>query len=114
MTAADGEAPDVRGADVPAPLRFEQRVFSGGGTRCFWHGGFASVVAPAIRLEPACVSAVSGAALSACAFLANVEERLFEVMGGALAKRESNLSTSWDELQKNGLTPHQKMSQEIV
>ena len=118
MSGPDGAAaeagPGGGPADVPAALRFEQLVFSGGGTRCFWHGGFASVVAPAIRLEPDRVSAVSGGALSACAFLADVEERLYEVMGGALAARGSNVSVSWDEVQENGLTPHQQMYREIV
>ena len=101
-------------ANVPAHLRFEQLVFSGGGTRCFWHGGFASVVAPAIHLRPARVAAVSGGALSACAFLGDCERRLFEVMGDALRERESNVSLSWNEVQSNGLTPHQEMYREIV
>ena len=93
---------------------FEQLVFSGGGTRCFWHGGFASVVAEAIGLAPARISAVSGGALSACAYLGGVERRLFEVMGGALDARGRNVSTGWDEVQSNGLTPHQQMYREVV
>ena len=94
--------------------RFEQLVFSGGGTRCFWHGGFLDVVGPAIDLHPERIAAVSGGALSSCAFIARRERRLFEVMGGALHERESNVSLSWDEVQRNGLTPHQEMYREIV
>ena len=95
-------------------LDFEQLVFSGGGTRCFWHGGFAAVVGPRIHLRPERIAAVSGGALSACAFIAERERRLFEVMGGALAERESNVSTDWNEVQSDGLTPHQRMYREIV
>ena len=99
---------------VPEALRFRQLVFSGGGTRCFWHGGFAAVVGPAIHLRPERVSAVSGGALSACAFIGGCEQRLFEVMGEALRERESNVSMDWDEVRDNGLTPHQEMYRDIV
>ena len=99
---------------VPPDLRFPQLVFSGGGTRCFWHGGFASVVAPAIHLRPKRIAAVSGGALSASAFLGDVEAKLREVMGKALAERDANVSKDWNEVQKNGLTPHQEMYREIV
>ncbi|MFZ3585319.1 patatin-like phospholipase family protein [Loktanella sp. DJP18] len=101
------------GHDTDLP-NFEQLVFSGGGTRCFWHGGFCSVVAQVIDLKPARIAAVSGGALSASAFIGGVENRLFEVMGGALQEREQNISTDWDELQSNGMTPHQQMYREIV
>ena len=94
-------------------LAFRQLVFSGGGTRCFWHGGFLSVVGPAIHLRPERIAAVSGGALSSCAFIAGREEKLFEVMGTALAERGSNVS-DWDELGEQGLTPHQEMYREIV
>ena len=95
-------------------LDFEQLVFSGGGTRCFWHGGFMEAVAQAIDLAPKRIAAVSGGALSACAFLSGRERRLFDVMGEALAEREANVSVSWDEVQANGLTPHQSMYREVV
>lgn len=100
-------------SDVPEQHRFEQVGFSGGGTRCFWHGGFLSVVGHAIHLRPERIAAVSGGALSACAFISGTEERLFEVMGRALAERESNVS-SWDEIAEDGFTPHQRMYREIV
>jgi predicted patatin/cPLA2 family phospholipase len=65
------------GPPLPETLRFEQLVLSGGGTRCFWHGGFAGVVVLAIRLASKPIAAVSGGALSACAFVGRVERRLF-------------------------------------
>ena len=116
MRGDAGAAPEsgAAGNGVPAHLRFEQIVFSGGGTRCFWHGGFAAVVGPAIHLRPERISAVSGGALSSCAFIGGVERRLFEVMGDALHERTRNVSVNWDEVQENGLTPHQEMYREIV
>ena len=98
---------------VPPQLRFEQVTFSGGGTRCFWHGGFLSIVGPAIHLRPKRIAAVSGGALSACAFISGTEQKLFDVMGGALAARGSNVS-SWNEIAQDGFTPHQRMYHEIV
>lgn len=94
-------------------LDFDQLVFSGGGTRCFWHGGFLEVVGPAISLRPERVAAVSGGALSACAFIARREQKLFDVMGEALRKRSSNVS-DWNEIGEQGLTPHQEMYRAIV
>ncbi len=104
----------VAAADLPDALRFEQLVFSGGGTRCFWHGGFMEIVADPLGLAPQRIAAVSGGALSSCAFIGEVEERLFEVMGEALHRRESNTSVDWNEVRENGLTPHQEMYREIV
>ena len=92
---------------------FSQLVFSGGGTRCFWHGGFLNVVGPTIHLRPERIAAVSGGALSSCAFVAGREARLFEVMGEALRERASNVS-DWDEVGEQGLTPHQQMYRDIV
>ena len=106
--------PPGAGGDVPPDLRFDQLVFSGGGTRCFWHGGFLAVVGPAIHLRPERVAAVSGGALSACAFLSDTERRLYDVMGEALRARERNVSTDWHEVRENGLTPHQQMYRDIV
>lgn len=100
--------------DGSSSLRFEQLVFAGGGTRCFWHGGFLGVVASAIDLEPKRIAAVSGGALAASTFVGGVEKRLLDVMGEALARRDTNVSVSWDEVQDQGLTPHQEMYREIV
>ncbi len=111
--AGDGvEGRPLDGA--PDLMRFDQLVFSGGGTRCFWHGGFVEVVGPAIRLAPARIAAVSGGALSASAFVGDVETRLRRVMGEALGERARNLSVDWNEARANGLTPHQEMYREIV
>lgn len=51
-------------------MRFDQLVLSGGGTRCFWQGGFLYSIRDEINLEPKRISAVSGGAMIACAFVA--------------------------------------------
>ena len=97
---------------IDAP--FEQLVFSGGGTRCFWHGGFLETVREPLGLKPERVAGVSGGALSAACFIGHRDEKLVEVMGAAFDKRDSNLSIDWNEFDQNGLTPHQQMYREVV
>ena len=92
---------------------FANLAFAGGGIRCFWQGGFLDVVAPTIELEPDTITAVSGGALSACAFVAGAADRLRETFREVMGRRESNVS-SWDEVGENGLTPHQEMYREVV
>lgn len=99
---------------LPPGLDFEQVVFSGGGTRCFWHGGFLEVVAHPLDLHPERVSAVSGGALAGACFIGRCEKKLFQVMGRKIDERRSNVSVDWDELQQNGLTPHQELYRETV
>ena len=95
-------------------LNFEQLVFSGGGTRCFWHGGFLETVRRPLALTPARIAGVSGGALSASCFIAGRDETLLEVMGTTFDRRSQNIATSWNEVQADGLTPHQRMYREIV
>ena len=94
-------------------LAFEQLVFSGGGTRCFWHGGFLEVVGPALQRRPERVVGVSGGALSAAAMIAGREHRLLAVMTDAFGRVDSNV-----ELDKIGegesMTPHQRVYCEVV
>ena len=97
-------------ADAP----FEQLVFSGGGTRCFWHGGFLDTVRRPLDLKPQRVAGVSGGALSAACFIGDRDEKLLEVMGAAFDRRDVNVSIDWDEFDENGLTPHQQMYREVV
>jgi predicted acylesterase/phospholipase RssA len=97
----------------PETLRFEQLVFSGGGTRCFWHGGFLEVVAPAIGLAPARVVGVSGGALSAAAFITGRAHELKRVMIERFEHVDSNLDLN--AIPKGGsITPHQRIYREIV
>lgn len=95
-------------------LNFRQLVFSGGGTRCFWHGGFMRVVRQKLQNVPERIASVSGGALSGACFIAGREQKLCEVMGARLEARAHNVSINWDELQENGLTPHQEFYGEVV
>lgn len=109
-------APEGLPSDVSSArdrLAFEQMVFSGGGTRCFWHGGFMGVVGPALGRRPERVVGVSGGALSAAAMIADREHELLDVMTDAFERVDSNV-----ELDKIGddesMTPHQRIYCEVV
>lgn len=94
-------------------LAFEQLVFSGGGTRCFWHGGFLEVVAPAIGLAPERVVGVSGGALSAAAMISGRAQELRRVMIERFETVDSNIDLH--ALQEgHSITPHQRIYREIV
>ena len=94
-------------------LAFEQLVFSGGGTRCFWHGGFLEVVAPAIGLAPERIVGVSGGALAAAAMITGRAEKLKDVMIRRFEEVDSNI-----DLQAlpegESITPHQRIYRAIV
>ncbi|EAU40339.1 Patatin-like phospholipase family protein [Fulvimarina pelagi HTCC2506] len=93
---------------------FEQLVFSGGGTRCFWHGGFCEHVRKPLRLMPKRITGASGGAMSAACFIAQREVKLLETMGAAFLDRDENISTTLNEIQEDGLTPHQRIYREVV
>lgn len=91
---------------------FKQLVFSGGGTRCFWHGGFLEAVVKPLELEPERISGVSGGALSAACFIGSREKPLLEIMGKEFEGVDDNLDLEGDE--PGGLTPHQTVYCRVV
>ncbi|TFF25390.1 patatin-like phospholipase family protein [Jiella endophytica] len=93
---------------------FEQLVFSGGGTRCFWHGGFLETVRGPLGLKPERIAGVSGGALSAACFIGDRDQKLLDVMGSAFDARDHNFSIDRAEFDRNGLTPHQQMYRQVV
>lgn len=98
---------------IPKHLRFEQLVFSGGGTRCFWQGGFLNIVRDVIKLEPDRISAVSGGALGAAAYIAHRGHALLSIMSRRFARNASNIG--WHEVDPDtGLTPHQRIYREVA
>ena len=101
---ADGSRPD-------AP--YDQLVFSGGGLRCFWHGGFMSVAETRLRFRPLRVTGVSGGALSAAAWIADREGWLFERFSRALRHQDRN-ATLPDLGETDGRSPHQRLYEAIV
>lgn len=93
--------------------RYDQLVFSGGGTRCFWQGGFLKVTQNALQLEPQRISAVSGGALAACCHVAGRGTKLLEVMGNAFDDQEDHVNHD-AFFEDTSLTPHQQMYKSIV
>ena len=67
---------------------FDQLAFSGGGIRCFWHGGFLVRVGPHLGLDVKRVSGVSGGALSAAAWIGGREQDLLILMTEAFRLNE--------------------------
>ncbi|MFN2100211.1 patatin-like phospholipase family protein [Altererythrobacter sp. MF3-039] len=88
---------------------FEQLVFSGGGIRCFWHGGFMAEVGQQLDLVPSRVSGVSGGALSAAAWIGGCEDDLRVLMKDAFAMNSSNV-----EREASNFTPHQELYRAVV
>ena len=95
------------------PGQFDQLVFSGGGTRCLWQGGFLEVAAEPLGLDPARIASVSGGALSACCHVSGRDRKLLEVMGGTFAEQDSNMAEAPLTGEK-GLTPHQELYRAVV
>lgn len=92
---------------------FPQVVFSGGGTRCFWQGGFMCVAAPRLVPDVERVAGVSGGALSAACFIADREHTLLEIMADAFARQDDNVT--WDVVDPDtGLSPHQRIYRRVV
>lgn len=91
------------------PSSFDQLIFSGGGTRCFWHGGFLKELGTVEDFDPQRVCGVSGGALSGAAWISGNDDRCRDVMGDIFARNERNIS-----LEGGGTTPHQELYREAV
>lgn len=89
-----------------------QIVFSGGGLRCFWQGGFLTRLEQVRKFTPERVTGVSGGAMAGAAWIARIEDRLLDVMCEAFQKRDHNLDLfAADE---EGITPHQRIYCDVV
>lgn len=91
---------------------YDQVVFSGGGLRCFWQGGFVEALEADRPLRPARVSGVSGGALAGACWLAGRERDLLRTMTAAFARQDGN--TRWHGREGDGLTPHQRIYRQVV
>jgi predicted acylesterase/phospholipase RssA len=92
---------------------FEQIVFSGGGLRCYWQGGFMDVVRDPLELEPDRIVGVSGGAMSAAGFISHRGHEILDRMREAFAACDSNVNL--DDLDDDhGRTPHQRIFHEVV
>lgn len=98
------------------PLRLPdnppQIVFSGGGLRCFWQGGFMTELCCHRSFSPERVTGVSGGALAAATFLAGREKRLLEEMCDAFDEQDRNIDLFAED--DSGLTPHQQLYAAVV
>ncbi|QQA42554.1 patatin-like phospholipase family protein [Pelagovum pacificum] len=92
--------------------RFDQLVFSGGGLRCFWQGGFLDEVRDVIGLEPDRLAGVSGGAMTLVGFMSRRGPQVLDVMCDRFADRDTNIA--WDSMGEDGLTPHQRMYREAM
>lgn len=92
---------------------FPQIVFSGGGLRCFWQGGFMDVVRDALDLTPERITGVSGGALSAAGFIAHRGHAILEAMCDAFESVDHNISLD-DMDEEDGRTPHQRVFREVL
>ena len=90
-------------------LNYAQVVFSGGGTRCFWHGGFMAVLEKEAPVRPERISSVSGGALSAAVWIADRERELLDIMGAAFDRNASNVDPA-----SENFTPHQEIYRDVV
>ncbi|RVV97795.1 patatin-like phospholipase family protein [Mesobaculum littorinae] len=106
MTAP--QSPGTRAPDWP----YEQVVFSGGGLRCFWQGGFVEEITADRRLRPDRVTGVSGGALSAACFLGGRDRDLLRAMARAFSHQDGNSPLHTQE--GDGLTPHQRIYRKVV
>ncbi len=87
----------------------EQLVFSGGGIRCFWHGGFLSGLGDKADLAPKRVSGASGGALSAAAWIGGRERDLKMLMTEAFRINDANY-----DRRRSNFTPHQEIYRAVV
>lgn len=98
---------------APAETLFDQVVFSGGGLRCFWQGGFMHVLRHRRRIHPARVCGVSGGALSVVSFVADRGPVLLDRMMRAFAEQDSNVDLD-AVAEGERITPHQRIYQRVV
>ena len=98
----------------PQDTRFDQLVFSGGGLRCFWQGGFLHVVRDALPLRPARIASVSGGAMSAAGFITRRGEMMLDEMMRAFSQQDRNFDLNDLTNDKDGKTPHQRIYRDVV
>ncbi|MDQ0313567.1 patatin-like phospholipase family protein [Amorphus orientalis] len=92
---------------------YEAVTFGGGGTRCFWQGGFLSAVSEDIGLRPNRIAAVSGGALSASVYTAGLANRLLDIMTDRFSRRDSNMDPEAITDHRDVL-PHHSLYRDIV
>jgi hypothetical protein len=93
---------------------FEQLVFSGGGTRCMWQGGFLHVLRRERPIHPVRVVGVSGGALASCGFVTHRGTKVRDTMMDLFSRHDRNLPLHEPFDGEAGNSPHQQMYQDVV
>ncbi|MGR3273043.1 patatin-like phospholipase family protein [Thalassococcus profundi] len=94
------------------PQNPDQIVFSGGGLRCFWQGGFLTRLGQDRTWRPKRVTGVSGGALAGAAWLAGKGQALLDEMCSRFEKRDTNMDLF--DADEDGITPHQRIYCDVV
>ncbi|QFU09801.1 Patatin-like phospholipase [Rhodobacteraceae bacterium THAF1] len=93
---------------------FDQVVFSGGGTRCMWQGGFMDVLRAEVPISPQRITGVSGGACTGCGFLTNRGPRVRDTFIEAFAAHDRNVPLHEPFDDETGNSPHQQIYRGIV
>lgn len=92
---------------------YAQVSFAGGGLRCFWQGGALDALEKVQALDPTCVAAASGGALTAACFLGHRSGRLKDCFIAHLDRHDDNVD--WHAAVDDGdMTHHQKLYRDVV
>ena len=98
--------------DADAP--FPQLVFSGGGLRCFWQGGFQNVLRDRLVPNPERIASVSGGALGSAAWIAHKGHELRDTMCAKFDELDSNVDPHAPVDGQRGLSPHQQTYRDVA
>ncbi|MCK0167608.1 patatin-like phospholipase family protein [Jannaschia sp. S6380] len=93
---------------------YDQLVFSGGGTRCFWQGGFVHVLRREIPLHPARIAALSGGALSSVGFVTHRGTKIRDTMIEKFANHDRNVPLHEPFDGEPGNSPHQRIYRDVL
>ena len=101
------------GPDLTRTAPYAQLVFSGGGLRCFWHGGWIEAVQDGLTFAPERVTGSSGGALSAAAWIAGREHFLADRFMEAVRRCNANFTVE-DLKAEDGRSAHQRVYDAVV
>lgn len=93
---------------------FDQVVFSGGGTRCIWQGGFMHVLRNEVPLAPSRITGVSGGAASSCGFVTNRGMCVLDAMIEKFEQHDRNLPLHEPFDDNPGNSPHQMIYRDVI
>ena len=93
---------------------FDQVIFSGGGTRCMWQGGFMEVLRHEVPIRPARISGVSGGACSACGFISHRGTTVRDNFIEKFEEHDRNIPLHEPFDGKYGYSPHQQIYREVI